>query len=282
MKICDLHTHSYYSDGTFSPEELIQIAEKKNVAAVALTDHNSTKGLPEFMRAGEDSKVVTIPGCEFTTEYRGTELHMVGLFFSEDKWPAVEAYLEPMRVAKKDSNHTLIDNLSDAGYNISYEEVAATTDADEFNRAHVARFLTAKGYVASIKEAFDELLYEGGKFYIPPKRLDVFETIKFINKCGGVSVLAHPFLNLSRGELEEFLPMAAEAGLVAMETRYSKYDEETTAAAMMLAEKNGIMESGGSDFHGDAKPGVNMGSGRGNLAVPFEIYEELKEYQCRK
>ncbi len=276
MKTCDLHSHSTFSDGTLTPSEIVSLAEKQGLSAVALTDHNTAKGLYEFMKAGKNSSVETIGGCEFSTEWKKHELHIVGLFFSEDRWIEVQDYVELLNFAKKSSNNKLIKNLNKAGYKITYEEVAALTDADEFNRAHVARILVRNGYAATMDDAFRNILGEKHGYYVPPKRLGAFSTIKFIKDNGGAAILAHPFLNLNYEELEEFLPLAKEAGLDAMETLYSKFDEETTQKAKELAKRFDLLESGGSDFHGEAKPDIQLGTGMGNLQVPLEFKEKLQ------
>ena len=275
MKRCDLHMHSVFSDGTLSPSELVALAEETGLSAIALTDHNTVLGLKDFMRAGETSSVSTIPGCEFTTEYLGKEIHIVGLFLQEAVWAEVENYFTQLKESKRESNHLLIQNLQKAGYEITYEEAAASTEASEFNRAHVATLLQKKGSIRSIKDAFDTILKEGNGFYIPPKRLDVFETVKFIKSIGAVAILAHPFLSLTETELRGFLPKAKNSGLDAMETRYSEFDQETTEKAQRIAEEFELLQSGGSDFHGDIKPGISMGSGRGSLCVPIEFLELL-------
>ena len=277
MKRCDLHMHSVFSDGTLSPSELVDLAEKTGLSAIALTDHNTVLGLKDFMRAGETSSVLTIPGCEFTTEYLGKEIHIVGLFLKEAVWEEVENYFTQLKESKRESNHLLIENLQAAGYEITYEEAAASTEASEFNRAHVATLLQKKGYLHSIKDAFDTILKEGNGFYIPPKRLDVFETVKFIKSIGAVAILAHPFLSLTETELRGFLPEAKNSGLDAMETRYSEFDADTTDKAQRIAEEYELLQSGGSDFHGDIKPGIFMGSGRGSLCVPIEYLELLQK-----
>ena len=276
MKHCDLHCHSCYSDGSATPSELIRLAEEKGLGALALTDHNSGKGLAEFMAAGRESGVIPVPGCEFTTEYNGKELHIVGLFFEERYWPEIEDYVELMHIAKHHANERMMRALQQAGYDVHYGEAKALTDADEFNRAHVARLLMQKGYVASVSEAFDTILKEGAGFYFPPRRLPSLGTIRFIKQYGAVAVFAHPFLNMNEEELLEFLPKAKEAGLDAMETRYSKYAPETTRRAEEMAVRFGLKQSGGSDYHGAAKPDIDLGTGRGDLAVPFSFYEDLR------
>ena len=200
----------------------------------------------------------------------------MGLFFDKSRWVEVEDYVELLNIAKKNSNTKLIDNLKNAGYEITYEEVASTTDAEEFNRAHVARVLVSKGYADTMDDAFRNILSEKHGYYVPPRRLGAIATIIFIKDNGGTAILAHPFLNLNYEELERFLPEAKEAGLDAMETLYSKFDEETTKKAKELARRFGLLESGGSDFHGANKPEIQLGTGMGNLQIPIEFYEKLK------
>ncbi len=276
-RICDLHAHSTCSDGSFSPTELVIAAKERGVSALALTDHNTVKGLAEFTAAGERYGLTVVPGCEFSTDYGDTELHIVGLFLPEDSWPAVEKYVEVLLRNKHNSNLLLIEKLRERGCDITYDEVAAITDADEFNRAHVARVLQAKGCVQSINQAFSSLLKEGNGCYFPAKRMDVLQTIRFIRKLGALAVLAHPFLNLAPAELQVFLPMAKKAGLTAMETRYTLFDEIETKEAAELTEQFGLLQSGGSDFHGAAKPTIFLGTGLGDLYVPFSFYEALRD-----
>ena len=274
-KRCDLHTHSRFSDGTLSPTELVKLAEELDISALALTDHNTSKGLSEFMEAGNRSSVITIPGCEFTTEWNEIEIHIVGLFFRRQYWDEIEDFLQLAHIAKENSNQRLIDNLNKAGYEVSVEEVAALASGD-FNRAHVARVLMAKGYVESVTEAFNTLLEPGNGFYYPPRRIPAAAAIHFIKTFGATAIMAHGLINLTPKQMRDFLPEAKKAGLDAIETHYSDYDEEMTAAAISLAEEFGLKQSGGSDFHGQTKPDISMGTGRGNLVLPYELYESMR------
>ncbi|MBQ1567169.1 MAG: PHP domain-containing protein [Erysipelotrichaceae bacterium] len=272
---CDLHCHSNFSDGTSSPSDLVKLAEAQGLSALALTDHNTSGGLKEFMEAGRNSKVITVPGCEFSTEWNRKEIHIVGLFFKEEYWQEIEDFVEMMHIAKRNSNERLLENLNRAGYQVSAQEAAALTDGDDFNRAHIARVLMAKGYVSSVAEAFDGLLKEGNGFYTPAKRITSIAAIRFIKVYGATAIMAHPLLNLTYSEMLDFLPEAKTAGLDAIETRYTEFDEEMTYNATRLAQNFGLKQSGGSDFHGRTKPGINMGTGRGNLSVPFTFYEDM-------
>ena len=273
-KHCDLHSHSTFSDGTLTPTQLVALAEKQGLSALALTDHNTSAGLKEFMEAGKNSPVITVPGCEFTTEWNGIEIHIVGLFFREEYWKEIEDFLEFSNLAKANSNRALIANLNKAGYEITEEECAALS-AGDFNRSHVARVLMAKGYVSSVSEAFDKLLKEGLGYYFPAKRITPMAAIRFIKVYGATAIMAHPLLNLNEEQLQVFLPEAKEAGLDAIETHYSKFDDSMTAVLVSLAERFGLKQSGGSDFHGTTKPDIELGTGRGSLFVPHSFYEDL-------
>ena len=274
-KRCDLHSHSIFSDGTLSPTELVKLAEERDIRALALTDHNTSKGLPEFMEAGSHSSVITVPGCEFTTEWNEIEIHIIGLFFKRQYWNEIEDFLEFSHIAKYNSNIRLIDNLNKAGYKVSVEEVSALTEG-EFNRAHVARVLMAKGYVQSVSEAFDTLLKPGGGLYYPARRITSVAAIHFIKTFGATAVMAHGLKDLTKEQMKEFLPAAKRAGLDAIETRYSDFDEEMTETAVSLANRFNLKQSGGSDFHGQTKPHISLGTGRGSLFVPYEFYEIMR------
>jgi len=274
--LCDLHTHSTASDGTYTPAELILAAEETGLYAIALTDHNVVKGLPEFYRAAEGKRVRAIGGVEFSTDYGEKELHIVALFVKEEYYSAIQALVSKMVESKKACNLELAKRLNDAGYTVDYPRMYEENDG-HINRTHFARELMARGYVNSIEEAFDTVLSKDGSFYTQPKRLDSLEVISFIKSIGAVSVLAHPFLNLTEEELRRFLPKAKEAGLDAMETEYSTYDEPTHALANEIAREFNLLQSGGSDFHGISKPDISLGCGRGALNVPKEIFLKLEE-----
>ena len=275
-KRCDLHSHSTCSDGTFTPAELVSLAEEKGLSALALTDHNTAEGLKEFMEAGKNSPVITVPGCEFTTEWRKKEIHIVGLFFREEYWQEITDFLELVNIAKTNANRILIDNLVKAGYEITFEEAAEISGSDIFNRSHVARILVQKGYVPTVSAAFDTLLKEGNGFYIPARRITSAAAVRFIKTFEATAIIAHPLLNLTPEELREFLPEMKEAGLDAIETEYTEFTPEMKQTAVSLAEEFSLKQSGGSDFHGAAKPDIDLGSGRGDLFVPFSFYEEMK------
>ncbi len=276
MKICDLHTHSNYSDGTLTPTELLNLAIDSGISAVALCDHNTVDGVPQFLEAAKGKAIEAVAGCEITTEYNGIELHVLGLFIPKDKFKAVNDFCEALNLRKKQANKKLVEDLNKAGYEIDYEKLVTQNVKGQINRAHVARVLVEKGYCESIPQAFKTLLKDGGQFYKSPKREDTIETIRFLKDIGAVPVIAHPFYSTTSENLSDFWEEAVKSGLVGMESHYPMYDEKTAALAALTAEKYGILHSGGSDFHGTNKPHISIGSGKGNLRVPYEFFEKLK------
>lgn len=273
---CDLHIHSTFSDGTDTPTALVAMAEEKGLGAIALTDHNTVAGLPEFLRAAEGKKVHAVTGTEFSTDYNGIELHILGLFLKQEHFAQITDLLEDYRIRKDQSNADLVAKLNAAGYAIDYDRIKNSTPEGQVNRALIAAELTRLGYTESIQDAFKKLLSPKCGYYVPPTRPDPFETIRFIKSMGAVAVLAHPFLNLNEAQLREFLTQAVPAGLDGMETLYSTYDEETTALACAIAQEFGILQSGGSDYHGGNKPHIKLGIGQGKLAIPYKWMTALQ------
>lgn len=274
--LCDLHNHSVYSDGTDTPTQLLDRAEALGLEAIALTDHNTVAGLPDFLMAAQGRAVRAIPGTEFSTDWRGTELHILALFLRPEHYGEVTQLLEEYSRRKDRSNAQLVDKLNKAGYAISYEKIKASTPKGQVNRALIAAELMAMGYVPSVQAAFKELLQPKHGYFTPPARPEPREIIRLIKSLGAVAVLAHPFLNLKEDALREFLSEAVPAGLDAMEVSYSTYDEETTRKAMAIAEEYGILPSGGSDYHGGNKPHIDMGSGMGDLKIPAQWANALQ------
>ena len=275
---CDLHTHSVFSDGTCTPGEIVAEAKRLNLI-IALTDHNTTSGLPEFMSAAVEQGVTAVPGVEISTEYHGKELHLLGLFVLPQHYAAVERMVKEQHVLKEISNMELVERLNQAGFLIDYMKVKGRNPSGNANRAHVAAELLELGYVTSIAEAFETVLSEEGGFYVPPLHLQLLDVIRELRRIGVVSVLAHPMQELTEPELRELLPHAIEAGLAGIETMHSSYAPETIELAEKMAAEFGLLASGGSDFHGSVKPDIELGVGNGWLCVPVSKYLDLRELQ---
>lgn len=277
--ICDLHIHSVFSDGNCTPTEIVKQAKQKNIV-VALTDHNTVSGLPEFMSSAEKYGVTTVSGVEFSTSWDNIDLHILGLFIDRQHYDEVTAQVKQADELKRLSNIDLVEKLKKyEGFDISYDEVENTTPDKKVNRTHIARVLLAKEYVHTVDEAFKTVLSPSYGLYVKPKRLSSLDTIRFIKSIGAVPVLAHPFLNLNTQQLEKFLTQAKKYGLAGMETMHSKFTDETKERAKQIAKKYNLLESGGSDFHGEASPELSIGTGADNLNIPYEVYEKLYEYK---
>lgn len=277
---CDLHTHSVFSDGTWTPEQLIDEADRLGLSAIALTDHNTVDGLGAFLKAAEGKIPEAIPGVEFSTDYLGMDIHVVALYVEPDAFQKVTGLMEEGRALKDRSNRNLIANLRKKGFSLDYDAIAGQTPGGQVNRAHIAAQMVKKGWVKDMQQAFHDYLEPGCGLYTPPGRPDIFAMISFIRSVGAVPILAHPFLKMDESMLRVLLPKAKDAGLQGMETVYVSFDEATTVLAKKLAGEYGLLMSGGSDFHGDNKPGIHIGVGRGNLRVPAFFRDEIRK--CRE
>lgn len=276
MRYGDFHTHSTFSDGTLTPEEIVEHAIECGLSAVALCDHNTTSGLTRFLRAAANRPIEAIAGAEFSVDYEGKELHLLAMHIPPQSFEPLEEMMCEIVRLKDESNRTLAAALAEAGYPFDYETLKAASPNGQINRAPIAKELTRLGYTASTEEAFATLLSEDGGYYHPPKRITVWEMLNIIQVLDAVPVLAHPLLNLSKEELLTFLPKAVERGLVGMEVMYSTYTPDEELIATSLAETFGLKPSGGSDFHGENKPKIALGTGLGNLRIPAVWGENLK------
>lgn len=274
---CDLHTHSIYSDGSLTPQALLDGAVQAGLGAIALTDHNTVAGLPEFRKAAEGLPLQAVPGIEISSEFADKELHIVALFVQPVHYAPINALLHEALQRKEQSNRDLIRRLCDAGFSLDYDSIAAQTPNGQINRAHVGRAMTDAGYTISTADAFHRYLNPDKGFYVPPVRLQALDVIAFLRDLGLVSILAHPFLSLPEEKLRIFLPQARQAGLTGMETLYAKFTLEQTALATCLAREHDLLPSGGSDFHGQAKPDIAIGTGRGDLQVPMQFLLDLAD-----
>lgn len=275
-KSCDLHTHSYFSDGTLSPEQIIDEALRLNIKAIALTDHNTVDGLPRFLQYAKGKNTEAIAGSEFSVDYEGTELHLLALFLPESSFEKITALMIEVRERKEKSNVDLVLALAEDGIILDYDKIKSATPNGSVNRAHIAAELMKLGYASSINDAFSRYLSKDGPYYRETKKIDVFEMIDLIDSVGALPILAHPFYNLSESELRVFLEKAKNTALAGIECYYSTYDEAETELSLKIAKEFSLLASGGSDFHGANKPDISLGSGRGELFVPYSIKNELE------
>ena len=276
-KFCDLHLHSYYSDGTESPAFLVKKATELGFSVIALNDHNTVKGLPEFLSCAAEAKIDAIPGIEFSVDYKGRELHLLALGVDPKYFGEIEGRMDEYLKIREHTNREMVAALRADGYLIEYDDVLKISGTGYINRAHICKALVEKGYLSSVREGFDTLMSKSGPYFRSRVYPDAFEMIDYIKKIGAVSILAHPFLQFNETELREFLREARTHGLDGMETVYTEFSEEQTALARAIVKEFDMIESGGSDFHGSTKPDVAFGVGFGNLKVPANFAEVIKE-----
>ena len=272
---CDLHLHSYYSDGTESPEYLIREAKRLGLSYVALNDHNTVKGLDEFLALAEEQGIKAIPGIEFSVNYLGRELHLLAFGIDKKYFAEIEEKMDEYLRIRERTNREMVEALREGGYLIDYDDVYEKSGNGYINRSHIGKALVEKGYCSAVRDAFATLLSKESPYFRPRRYPDVFEMIEYIEKIGAVSILAHPFLQFDEDGLRAFLTEAKKHGLCGMETVYTEYDEKTTALAREMAAEFALLESGGSDFHGSTKPDVAFGVGFGDLRVPASFAEKI-------
>lgn len=275
-KLCDLHTHSTFSDGTFTPEELISEAVKIGLSAITLCDHNTVEGIPRFLAAATNKQIEAVAGSEFSVDYNGKELHLLAMFIPSSYLSQISELMFESNMRKEQNNINLIETLQKNGYILDYDEIKNSTPMGKVNRAHIGAALTKKGYTKSVNDAFSTLLSTDAGFYKAPERPSVWDIIDFILSIDAIPVLAHPLLNLTKEQLKEFLPIAKQKGLVGMECKYCLYNEDEERFSLDIADSFGLKYSGGSDFHGSIKPDIALGIGKGNLQIPYEWYINLK------
>lgn len=282
MGYIDLHVHSIRSDGSFTPKELVDYAVKKGLKAMALTDHDTIDGLDEMLEYAKDKPIEIIPGIEYSTEYNGRDVHIVGLFI-DYKAPVFQDYLERFQQSRTDRNHKLCANLQQAGIDITYEELLCAFPDAVITRAHYAKLLLDKGYVKSRNEAFDKYLGDHTPYFVHREKITPEEVIDVTRRAGGIPILAHPMLyGLGNEQLDLLVKRLKAAGLMGIEAFYSTHSFADERKIRKLAQKHRLLLSGGSDFHGENKPGLDLATGYGNLYVPEELLEKMRQALQRK
>lgn len=282
MDMVDLHVHSNRSDGTFSPTQLVDYAMEKGLSAFALTDHDTIDGLQEALDyagtlAGQGMPVPeVIPGIEFSTQYQGKDVHIVGLYIDYRK-PAFRSQLQDFVDSRIRRNEKMCGLLQGAGIDITYEKLLEEFPDAVITRAHYARYLLSHGYIRSMNEAFERYIGDRCPYFVPREKVTPEQAIRLILNADGIPILAHPVLyHLSDAHLDELTARLKGAGLMGIEALYSTYSTGEENKIRALADKYHLLLSGGSDFHGSNKPGLDMGNGYGRLEVPAKILTRIK------
>jgi 3',5'-nucleoside bisphosphate phosphatase len=284
----DLHTHSVVSDGSETPSELIRLAAEAGLSAVALTDHDVLGGLAEAEKAAQELGVELIPGVELSLDWSEFEhdadnrggMHLIVLWIDDTPGPLPDR-LADLRLGRDDRNHTILERLRQLGLEVSMEELVARAGEGSVGRPHIAGVMVDRGYVPDIATAFDQFLGSGAPAYVGRRRLTPAEALSLARASGGVPVLAHPHtLGFEEdARLEALLEQLAALGLAGLETHHSGAEPDRRRQLRRIGRRVGLLPSGGSDFHGTYKPGIEIGVGCGDLEVPHEFLEGLRSMQ---
>lgn len=282
MKYIDLHVHTNCSDGTLTPEEVIDSALKLNLRAIAITDHDTVAGISraeDYIRQQTNtSEFELIPGVEISAEYQGKDIHILGLYINHTN-PNLIQKLNAALAQREARNEKMAALLREDGIDIHVKDLTFGVPDTVITRAHFARFLTEQHYVKNNSEAFERYLNYGTKYYVPRTYMTPKDAIELILLAGGIPVLAHPLLyKLNLDEIETLVATLKSYGLVGIETIYSANTGFDEGIVRRYANRHNLLITGGSDFHGDNKPAISLGTGRGNLRIPETLLDPLKAY----
>ncbi len=273
----DLHVHSTFSDGSFSPEELVEMAVQSGLSALALTDHDTTDGVPRLLSASEASGIVGVGGVEISAEFAGGTMHLLGLDVNPAE-SALQEALARIRMGRGERNQQIVTHLNELGLALPWERVEPLANGGVVGRPHIAQAMVECGLVSSREKAFSRFLRRGGPAYAERFRLSPEEGIGRIRGAGGVPVLAHPFtLGLRFRKLRECVRELSAMGLQGIEVFYPEHGQERRAQYTELAKEFDLVMTGGSDFHGAANPAIHLGRGFGNVCVSDGILVALRD-----
>jgi predicted metal-dependent phosphoesterase TrpH len=282
MGYVDLHLHTTASDGVRSPSNLVNYAKEKGLRAIAITDHDTIEGLEEAMAEGRRINFEVIPGIEISAEYSPGSMHLLG-YFLDIHHPLLNERLAYLQKARAERNPKIVEELNRLGIKVTYEDVIKASGGGQVGRPHFAQVLLERGYVRSIQEAFERFLKKGAPAYHDKFRFKAEEAIHFIQEANGVTVIGHPNTLGASGtsELDALLSQLVKEGLKGIEVYYPEHSPAEVATYKFLAEKYGLVMTGGTDYHGIEGNGLEVGVGRGNMKLPYSIVEALKAARNR-
>lgn len=281
MSEIDLHTHTTASDGTYTPRELVALAVRQGLRALAVTDHDTLQGLPEACAAGHDLGLEVIPGCELSVHFPRGSMHILGLWLPANP-QHLQAKLDHLTELRKHRNEAIIANLNAAGIPVTYAELTDIATGGTIGRPHIAQLLVRKGVARDLPEAFAQWLRPGTKGYAPKAKLEPQEAIALLKGEGATVILAHPCtLKLDDGDLEGAIRTLKDLGLDGVEVIYSMHSQAQTNAYAALCDKLDLLHSAGSDFHGENKPNIRLGKGKGGLRASYTLVERMKTHRQR-
>ncbi len=269
----DLHSHTNESDGTCAPDQLIAEAVRAGVHVLGITDHDTFRGFDQAVPVAREAGVELVCGIELSTKLHGQSVHLLGYFLGDGGLAEFRTWVLEMQASRRDRNVRLVARLQELGFDITLEEAEAR-GRGMTGRPHFAALLVEKGYVANYRQAFDEYLDESAKGYVYRREPQFAEGVERIRKAGGIASLAHPVR--VKSDVPALMPELKDAGMNAIEAWHSDHSAEDTKLYLGLAARYGLMVTGGSDFHGTAKPGVELGMVGGDQKIPDDLLEQLR------
>lgn len=270
----DLHSHTTASDGTFSPAQLVDEAGRVDVHILGITDHDTFSGYDQAVPLARRAGLELVCGIELSTKLHSHSVHLLGYFLNPDGLNVFRGWIRDLQASRRERNVRLIARLQELGLDVTLEEAQAR-GGEMTGRPHFARLLLEKGYVSSLQQAFDDYLDESAKGYVTRREPQFADAVAQIREAGGIASLAHPVR--LREDVATLLPGLRAAGLNAIEAYHSDHSPVQTEQYLKLAEQHGLLATGGSDFHGAAKPEIRLGTGRdGNLVIPDDLVARLK------
>jgi 3',5'-nucleoside bisphosphate phosphatase len=260
MTRIDLHTHSTHSDGTFGPAELVRLAAERDLQVVALTDHDTTNGLPEALATGLEVGVQVVPGVEFSAEYLGTSVHIL-CYWMDAEDPALQLELRRLREDRYRRGELMVEKLGSLGLPVEFERVREIAGDATIVRPHIAQAMVEAGVIGSEKEAFDRYIGDGGPAHVAKHALDPLDAVALIEDAGGVCALAHPGMWGDQSSVpDELIERMAAAGMRGLEVDHPDHTPEARERYRGLADRLGLIATGGSDCHGSRYDPVRLGS----------------------
>jgi predicted metal-dependent phosphoesterase TrpH len=277
MNVIDLHVHTTASDGTMSPAELVRYAKGKGLRTIAITDHDTIEGIEEGLQEGNTRGLEVIPGVELSVDYPSGTMHLLG-YLIDIHCSALVEKLTVLQQARMERNLKMIEKLRDLGFEIELSEVKEAPEHGQIGRPHFAHTMVNKGYAQNIQDAFDRYLRKGGPAYVEKFRLSAEEAFRLIKTAGGITVLAHPF-TLNQPQPHEFdavIGKLKQQGLEGIEVHYPEHSEGQKKLYRDVAQRYGLLITGGSDFHGLTKDDVDLGEGYGDGEPTYTLVEDMK------
>jgi len=281
----DLHIHTTASDGTFTPSEIVAHAIKLKLKAIAITDHDTLAGSSEALDLGIPAALEFLTGVEISAAppplyHQAGSFHLLGYSIHLDD-PELNHILEVLQLARKNRNPAIIKRLNELGISISLDEVREEAGDVQLGRPHIAQIMIKKGVVSSIDEAFDQFLGPDKPAYVDKYRVQCSKAIGAILGAGGIPVLAHPGLleYESENQFDDLISQLKQMGIQGVEVYYPEHTADQTRLFAELAQRHELLLTGGTDFHGSIHPDIEMGSGKGNLSISYELYEKLINYK---